>query len=293
MPEVQLLGKTEIWLHGIHLDNADLEEIARAAARTLSLPEDKVFTTDVREDHIVLDVLVPRVDFEAVAGKQPEILEALGKIPGVSIDENAEIHSEGVLGIIGTTRDQAASAVSEAKRMEEQIRKYASGRVAVVATGAELVEGNVKDTNFEAANEILGAAGFEVVFGGAVGDSEKEIAGLVSRLSGDGFGLIITTGGVGAEDKDRTLEALQILDPGLTTAVLAHYKIGQGRHVKDSVRIGVATLGWTTVISLPGPTHEVRLALPVIIEKIKEGTTPADLVEAIAVPLRATLPHHH
>ena len=292
MPEVQLLGKTEIWLHGVRLDNADLEEIARAAARALSLPEDKVFTTDVREDHIVLDVLVPRVDFEAVAGKQGEVFEALAKIAGVTIDENAEIHSEGVLGIIGTTRDQAASAVTEAKRMEEQIRKYASGRVAVVATGAELVDGKVKDTNFEAASEILGAAGFEVVFGGAVGDSEKEIAGLVTRLSGDGFGLIITTGGVGAEDKDRTLEALENLDPGLSTAVLAHYKKGHGRHVKDAVRIGVATLGWTTVISLPGPTHEVRLALPIIVDKVKEGTTPAELVEAIAVPLRATLPVH-
>ena len=292
MPEVQLLGKTEIWLHGVRLDNADLEEIARAAARALSLPEDKVFTTDVRETHIVLDVLVPRVDFEAVAGKQPEVFQALGKIAGVSIDDGAEIHSEGVLGIIGTSREQAAGAVTEAKRMEEQIRKYASGRVAVVATGAELVHGNVKDTNFEAATEILGAAGFEVVFGGAVGDSEKEIAGHLTRLSGDGFGLIITTGGVGAEDKDRTLEALQILDPGLATAVLAHYKKGHGRHVKDAVRIGVATLGWTTVIALPGPTHEVRIALPIIVDKIKEGVSPADLVEAIAAPLRATLPIH-
>ena len=87
---------------------------------------------------------------------------------GVSVDEKAEIHSEGVLGIIGTTREQAAGAVTEARRMEEQIRKYASGRVAIVATGAELVDGAVKDTNFEAAREILGAAGFEVIFGGAV-----------------------------------------------------------------------------------------------------------------------------
>lgn len=292
MPEVQLLGKTEIWLHGVRLNNADLEEIARAAARALSLPEDKVFTTDVRDSLIVLDVLVPRVDFEAVAGKQPEVFDALRKIAGVSIDEKAEIHSEGVLGVIGRSRDQAARAVTEAKRMEKQIRKYASGRVAVVATGAELVDGNVKDTNFEAATEILGAAGFEVVFGGAVGDSESEIAGRLTRLSGEGFGLIITTGGVGAEDKDRTLEALQILDPGLATAVLAHYRKGHGRHVKDAVRIGVATLGWTTVISLPGPTHEVRIALPIIVEKVKAGTSPAELVEAIAAPLRATLPVH-
>lgn len=293
MPEVQLLGKTEIWLHGLRLDNADLPEIARTAARTLSLPEDKVFVTDVREALVVLDVLVPRVEFEAVAGKQDEVFEALAGIAGVSVDDDAEIHSEGVLGIIGTSREQAAKAVAEARRMEEGIREYASGRVAVVATGAELADGSVKDTNFEAAVEILGGAGLEVESGGTVGDDEREIAGRITRLAGEGFGLIVTTGGVGAEDKDRTLEALRIVDPGLATAVLAHYTKGQGRHVKDAVRIGVATLGWTTVISLPGPTHEVRLALPVIVEKLREGTSPADLVEAIAGPLRATLPTHH
>lgn len=293
MPEVQLLGKTEIWLHGVRLDHADLPEIARTTALTLSLPPDKVFVTDVRDAIVVLDVLVPRVEFEAVAGKQDEILQALAGIAGVTVDDDAEIHSEGVLGIIGTTQAQAARAVSEARRMEEGIRAYAAGRVAVVATGAELADGSVKDTNFEAAVEILGGSGFEVVFGGTVGDNEREIAGRIARLAGEGFGLIVTTGGVGAEDKDRTLEALRLLDPNLATAVLAQYSKGQGRHVKDAVRIGIACLGWTTVVSLPGPTHEVRLALPVMIAKLKEGTSPADLVEAIAVPLRATLPTHH
>lgn len=290
MPEVQLLGKTEIWLHGVRLDHADLPEIARTTALTLSLPPDKVFVTDVRDAIVVLDVLVPRVEFEAVAGKQDEILQALAGITGVTVDDDAEIHSEGVLGIIGTTQAQAAKAVSEARRMEEGIRAYAAGRVAVVATGAELADGSVKDTNFEAAVEILGSSGFEVVFGGTVGDNEREIAGRIARLAGEGFGLIVTTGGVGAEDKDRTLEALRLLDPDLATAVLAQYSKGQGRHVKDAVRIGVARLGWTTVVSLPGPTHEVRLALPVMVEKLNEGTSAADLVEAIAVPLRATLP---
>jgi|TARA_Y100000310_G_scaffold59103_1_gene54446 hypothetical protein len=290
MPDVQLLGKTEVWLHGVRLDRADLPDIARTAARILSLPEDKVFVTDVRDALVVLDVLVPRVQFEAVAGKQDEVLQAIAQIAGVTVNDDAEIHSEGVLGIIGTTRAQAATAISEAERMQEGIRAYASGRVAIVATGGELADGSVKDTNFEAAVEILGGAGFEVVFGGTVGDSEREIAGRVASLVGEGFGLVITTGGVGAEDKDRTLEALQLLDPDLATAVLAHYTKGHGRHVKDAVRIGVASLDWTTIISLPGPTHEVRLALPVVVERLKEGTSPADLVEAIADPLRATLP---
>lgn len=293
MTDVQLLGKTEVWMHGVELDDADLPELAKLAAEVLALPPDKVFVTDVRGDVVVLDVLVPRVSLEHVAGRQGALLEAVAALPGVTVQPGAEVHSEGVLGVIGAPRGQADSVLSEARRIEGQIRDYASSRVAVVATGAELVAGSVRDTNLEAAQEILGAAGYEVKLGGVVGDDERRIAGLVARLAGDGFGIVITTGGVGAEDKDKTVEALERLDPNLSTAVLAQYTKGQGRHAKDSVKIAVATLGWTTIVALPGPTHEVRLALPVLLEKLGEGTTPRELVEALAEPLRASLPQHH
>ena len=295
MSDVQLLGKTEIWMQGISLNDTNLPELARAAADVLSLPEDKVFVTDVRESLVVLDVLQPKVALEQVVGRQDAIFEAVGKLPGVVIEKNAQIHSEGVLGVIGTTREQAQALVANAERMERQIEKYASGRVAVISTGSEILAGEVEDTNFTAISEYMAEAGFEVFYGGIAGDTEREIAGLIARLSGEGYGLIITTGGVGAEDKDHTVEAVEGLDSDLAIAILAQYKKGHGRHVKDAVRICVGQLGWSTIISLPGPTHEVKLALPVIVEKLKAGTSAARLVEAIATPLRKTLPaaHHH
>lgn len=289
MTDVQLLGKTEVWLRGVHLDAVDLPRLAQRTADVLALPRDRVFVTDVREGVVVLDLLLPRVSLEEVAGKQQALLEAVARLDGVTVDPGAEVHSEGVLGVIGAPPERVAGILSEANRIETQIRDYASRRVAVVATGAELIEGNVRDTNFEAAQEILGEAGFEVASSVAVDDDETRIAGLVARLAGDGFGLIVITGGVGAEDKDRTVEALERLDSGLSTAVLAHYEKGHGRHVKDCVRIAVATLGWTTVVALPGPTHEVRLALPVLAERLQSGTSPPELVEALAAPLRASL----
>jgi len=289
MTDVQLLGKTEVWLRGVHLDAVDLPRLAQRTADVLALPRDRVFVTDVREGVVVLDLLLPRVSLEEVAGKQQALLEAVARLDGVTVDPGAEVHSEGVLGVIGAPPERVAGILSEANRIETQIRDYASRRVAVIATGAELIEGNVRDTNFEAAQEILGEAGFEVASSVAVDDDETRIAGLVARLAGDGFGLIVITGGVGAEDKDRTVEALERLDSGLSTAVLAHYEKGHGRHVKDCVRIAVATLGWTTVVALPGPTHEVRLALPVLAERLQSGTSPPELVEALAAPLRASL----
>jgi molybdenum cofactor synthesis domain-containing protein len=293
MTDVQLLNKTEVWMTGVHLENAVLSVFAATCADVLSFPQKSVFVTDVREGIVVLDILLPAVELDAIAGKQQELFNAVEKLSGVSIDRDAHIHSEGVLGVIGQPADVAEKVLREARRMDNNIRQYTADRVAVISTGTELADGTVKDTNFAAVKDILGAVGYEVIMGGTVGDNENEIAGVINRVASEGFGIVITTGGVGAEDKDRTLEALELIDPNLSTAVLAKYTKGQGRHVKDTVRIGIATFGWTTVIALPGPTHEVRLALPVIAEKMKTKTTPPKLVEAIAVKLRATLPVDH
>ena len=293
MTSVQLLEKTEVWLHGISLDHANLPGLADIVADVLSLPRGKVFVTDVRPQLVVLDILVPRVELEDVAGKQEALLAALAQVPGIDVAPDATVHSEGILGVIGTPRAEVDRYLADARKLEGQIAAYAARRVAVVSTGSELLAGEIEDTNFVAIRSEMEGAGFEVEFGGIAGDSEAEIAGLVARLSGEGFGIIITTGGVGAEDKDHTIEALERLDPQLATAVLAQYKRGHGRHVKDAVRIAIARLGWSTIFALPGPTHEVKLALPVIASGLEAGTALPELVEGIAAPLRATLPHHH
>lgn len=292
MTSVQLLEKSEIWLRGISLDQANLPALAQAVADVLSLPREKVFVTDVRPQLVVLDILVPRVELEDVTGKQADLLTAIGGIAGVDVSADASVHSEGILGVIGTPREEVDRYLDDARKLETQIANYAARRVAVVSTGSELLAGEIEDTNFAAIHAAMSDAGFEVEFGGIAGDSEAEIAGMVARLSAEGFGIIITTGGVGAEDKDHSIEAMERLDPQLSTAILAQYKRGHGRHVKDAVRIAIARLGWSTVFALPGPTHEVKLALPIIIQGLEEKSDLGQLVEAIAAPLRATLPHH-
>ena len=293
MTDVQLLDKTEVWLYGITLDDADLPALARVAAEVLGIAPELVFVTDVRENLLVLDILSPRVSLEDVAGKQTELLEWIGALAGVTIADTATVHSEGILGVIGTPRAQVDGYLAGAAQINRQISDYAARRVAIVSTGREIVEGHVHDTNFEAAKELLSAIGLEVEYGGVAGDSEREIAGMVARLSGEGYGLIVTTGGVGAEDKDRTIEALELLDPALSTAILAQYQKGHGRHVKDCVRIAVGKLGWSRIVALPGPTHEVKLALAVLAARLADDDDPATLAEAMAVPLRATLPQKH
>lgn len=289
MGEVELLDKTELWIVGVSLDDARLPDLTEAAAAALSLDRDRVVVTDVRDDWVVFDVLQPRVVLEHVAGRQAELLAALARVPGVRVAPDARVHSEGVLGVIGQAPEEAAELLAATAEVEAGVERYVRQRVAVVSTGAEILDGRVHDTNLEAVTEMMGGAGFEVRSGGRVADEERAIAGRVARLVSEGYGVVVTTGGVGAEDKDRTIEAIALLAPELSTAVLAHYTVGHGRHVKDAVRVAVAQLGWTTVVALPGPTDEVRLALPALVAGLAEGRPPAVLVERIATALRHNL----
>jgi molybdenum cofactor synthesis domain-containing protein len=289
MPEVELLDKTEVWVRGITLQAADLDGLARAAARVLRLDPAAVFVTDARDDHVVFDVLKPRVELADIVGRQADLLARLGEVDGVTVAAGASVHSNGVLGVIGTPQAEVDQTVRRATEIDSDLRTYVSSRVAVISTGPEVVTGNIEDTNVAAIAAVMGNAGFQVTSAGAVLDDENAIMGRVLRLASEGFGIVITTGGVGAEDKDHTIEALQRCDPGLVTEVLATYAVGHGRHVKPHVRIGVGAVQWTRLIALPGPTREVKAALPIVVRGLDEEWDNGRLAQALGEVLRGCL----
>lgn len=292
MPELDLFDKTELWLTGVMLDDVFLPDLAEAAATALSLQPHEVFVTDVRDDHVVFDVLAPRVPLEAILGRGDALLHAVADVHGVRLAADAALHSRGVLGVLGTPADQVEGVLAAAGTLDANLRAYVARRVAVVSTGPEVDDGRIHDTNFEAIAAGLGAAGYEVSFGGVAGDDERSIAGRVARLVEDGYGIVITTGGVGAEDKDRTIEAFELLaanvpDSAFATAVLATYEVGHGRHVKPHVRVGAGVLGDVVVVALPGPTREVQAALPALLQSLQLRSAPIPMAEAVAAPIRA------
>ena len=91
MPEVELLDKTEVWVRGLTLDGADLRLLAATAARALDLQPETVYVTDVREDHIVFDVLRPRMELSSIVGRERDLLAALGGVQGVTVSNDASV----------------------------------------------------------------------------------------------------------------------------------------------------------------------------------------------------------
>ncbi len=288
--EYNLLHKTELWVTGIRMREVNLTELAAAAAGVLGLAPAEVMVVDVRDDLVTFDILRRTIRAEDVVGKGAELLERLAMVPGVDLTEDAAIHSDGVLGFIAIDPAEAAGVLDRTREMTAAIRTAVERRAIVYPSGFEVRAGLIQDTNSPFIRRTLEQRGFRVHIGPVLEDDTTVVAFALREAANGGYGLVITTGGVGAESKDRTVEGLLRVDPGAATAWLVKYEKGQGRHEKEGVRIAVGRLGPTTMVTLPGPHDEVRTALPVLCDHLAAG--PLDkhrLAEDIASTLRATL----
>ena len=285
---LNLLEKTELWIENIRIQNVDLNRVAETAADVLGFDRSEVLVVDVRESHITLDILRRTVDGKAVFGKQDELLRKLGEIPGFGLTDDSFIHSDGILGLIAMDPSFADDVLEQTVATTGRIMERISKRALIFPTGFELERGMIRDTNSVFLCESLTAMGYDAKIADPIEDKRESITCAIVNGAYDGYSLIFTTGGVGAEDKDFTVEAVLEVDPDAVTPWIAKYRKGHGRHVKDGVRIAVGQFEGSTIISLPGPNDEVRLAF----EAIKDVLATHDkyiIAQRIAKVLRNKL----
>jgi molybdenum cofactor synthesis domain-containing protein len=287
--QYDLLDKSELRVTNIHLGGADLNALAGVAARVLGLEANEVLVTDYLDEVLTFDILRPTMYPHQLLGRSDELLDALRVTPGVTLSALSRVTSNGMLGWIAADAEDMTAAIAGAKRIADEMDARIAKRVAVFSTGAELVSGEVKDTNWLLISDRLGAAGFACEHLGALPDDTQLISGSIRRAASSGFGVVITTGGVGAEAKDCTVEAVLALVPDAATRYTCHFTAGHGRHTKDGVRIAVGTHRGCRVISLPGPNDEVRVSLPHIEAGLANGAADEALASSIAETLRQVL----
>lgn len=297
---LNLLHKTELWVFNITLDNANLTDMANSLADVLKIDRSKVLVVDVRPNNITFDIMENDIPQENIIGKEKAILDELASIRGVSITEETYIHSDGILGTICFQEDNAEEIIENISVMEKEIIERVSKRAIVYSTGFELQQRLIEDTNSPYLKELLEAEGYTVTIGSVIEDDLDVATYQLSDALSRGFGLIITTGGVGAEDKDKSVEALLNIDPEAATEYIVKFRQGTGRHVKDGVRIGVGQIGPSMIVTLPGPNDEVRLTGPVLIECLKGKDNKQETAKKVADVLRGNLIknnaehwHHH
>ncbi|MDQ7781386.1 MAG: molybdopterin-binding protein [Desulfomonilaceae bacterium] len=301
MPTFDLLSKTEMRIENIVLEKANLTDIAARVADVLGLQRSEVLVVDYRDEAMTLDILNTCVNAHNVLGMKDRLLGSLGDLPGVRVSEETSIQSDGMLGWIAIDEPTAREALFKSEQMAAEILRNISKRVIVFSTGSEVADGQIEDTNTPAIMECLAEKGYKVTSGGTLRDDEVCIsAKLREAADREGYGVIVTTGGVGAEDKDHTVESVRALDSDAATPYICHFEIGTGRHVKDGIRIAVGRYNGSLIVALPGPNDEVKASLDVLVEGLETGMDEKTLAETIAAALRGILrekmvrhgPHH-
>jgi molybdenum cofactor synthesis domain-containing protein len=284
--EYDLFDKTELRIAGITLRHANLDDVAASVAQVLGIPPGDIYVIDAREDRLALDIRRDTIDPRQIVGKGDALLAALAATPGVGVGPGSTVTADGMLGWIGQDETEMLATLQRSQQMRDSIGRTIARRALVLSTGPEVVHGHIEDTNQPYVIEQLRAAGFDARGGGAVDDDRDRLTYRLREAAAElGYGLIITTGGVGAESKDKTVEAVVRLDPSAHTPYIVRFEQGHGRHVKDGVRIAVGSYGTATIVALPGPHDEVVAALPELVDSIAAG----DSAEQMAVRLAAVL----
>jgi molybdenum cofactor synthesis domain-containing protein len=292
-PEWDLLEKTEVRIEPIELAGADLGEVAAVIADTLGLPHSEVIVIDARENLLAVDILRATVDARRIAGRQAELVAAIGGVPGITVNEHTAVCSQGMLGWISADRDVALDTLARADAMAAEIARNIATRAIVFSTGPEVITGQIRDTNKPAIAQRLRNAGFTVTEGDNLPDDGDAIAAALRTAGHErGYGLVVTTGGVGAEGKDGTVEALLKLDPCAATPALFNVQQGHGRHAKGQVRIGIGEVGTALVVCLPGPHAEAITGAAALVEVLARTREKAVVATEVATVLRSRLRRH-
>jgi molybdenum cofactor synthesis domain-containing protein len=288
--EYDLFKKTELWIKGISLNHVDLGDIATIVADTLNLNRKDLLVTDVQEENLVVDILRPGINAHAIIGKEEELLRRLSAHPGVTLMEEASVDSRGLLSWIAMDYAEGERALKKSEEMAKEIQVRLLKTAMVFSSGTEVANGQVMDTNTPMISRRLNEEGYSVMVGPTLKDDEVLIAAHLMQAVDEGYGLVITTGGVGAEDKDRTIEAVLRVDPEAVVLPVFKYQLGVGRHQhKDSVRIAVGKVSQTLMVALPGPNDEVQIGLDSLVKGLASQLSKVQLAENIAASLKNRL----
>lgn len=283
---MNLLEKSELWIEKITIDHVDLNVVAQKVAAVLGLESEHVLVVDVRSDRITLDILKKTVDAGQIAGKEKAILEAVGKIDGVSLTGESFVHSNGVLGLVALEPQEVEEVLERSLELGKSLKAAWEKRVCIFPTGFEVQAGMIKDTNSPYIAGLLEAAGYTADIKPSLADNSSSIRKALQNAVDEGYSLIITTGGVGAEDKDCTVEAVLQMDRQAAAPWLVKYQKGTGRHVKDGIRIAVGEVENVRIISLPGPNDEVKPAMEAVLTSLEQGMEKYRTAQRIAAVLR-------
>ena len=150
--------------------------------------------------------------------------------------------------------------------------------LAVITISDRCSRGEMTDTAGPAVVELLHALFADATIETALlPDEEDGIAAILEQFSADGAALILTVGGTGLGQRDRTPEATRrVIDreaPGLAEAMRS---MGAAQNRFAWLSRGVAGMkGATLIVNLPGSLRGAKESLQSVMKLLKHGVDVA------------------
>jgi len=225
------------------------------------------------------DTLIP-IEYVSVEGDEIIINERVPR--GFAVRPVAENYAAGELLISAGTRIDYPQIGVLAGLNRSHISVYSKPRVAILATGSELLElgqpqihnAQIRSSNNYTIAAIAERYGAEAIQMGCVGDEADVIAKAVENAFAQAD-IIVTTGGVSVGDFDFVKDVVHALDAKL---------LFQGVRIKPGQHIMLARKADQFILALPGfaysSTVTALLYLVPLIVKMQNTTNPIKRVRA-------------
>lgn len=143
----------------------------------------------------------------------------------------------------------------------DSIRVYKRPTVALLPTGTELVKGTVKESRGPIIKCMCEALGARVSCMQPVEDSERALTERLLELM-KSFDVVVTTGGVGMGDRDRTFSALSLLQ--------GFRALFRGIAVQPGRMTSMAMIDGKTIVLLPGLMQSTVVGAMVVLQPLLE-----------------------
>ncbi len=196
------------------------------------------------------DTLIPIENVE-VMGDKIKIIKPVPK--GFAVRKKAESYKEGDILIKQGTTIKFAQITTLAEQGKAQVEVKIRPRVAILATGNEIVNlgesltrsSQIRSTNHLALASIVKEVGGEPILLGLEKDDKEAIRKKILKGLSTAD-MVVTTGGVSVGDYDFVKDVVKELDCEL---------IVEGSAIKPGRHIRVAKIGEKYIIALPGFTY--------------------------------------
>ncbi|WP_457608109.1 molybdopterin molybdotransferase MoeA [Nitratifractor sp.] len=228
------------------------------------------------------DTLIP-IENVTVEGEEIVIDEPVPR--GFSVRPVGENYAEGELLIPRGTRLEYPQIGVLASLNRSHVTVYSPPKVAVLATGSELLEpgeershgGQIRSSNDFTIAAIVERYGAEAIRLGNVGDRPERIAEAVENALAQAD-IVVSTGGVSVGDFDFVKDVVAALDAEL---------LFKGVRIKPGQHIMVARRGDQFIVALPGFAYSSTVtALLYVVPLIAKMLNASDPIERVRAVLR-------